>query len=559
MGWSKTTRIKVMLAIDILFFIIELTVGFAVHSLALMADAFHMLNDVISLAVGLWAVSISKKATTLQYTYGWQRAEILGAFFNAVFLIALCVSIILEAVTRLIDPPEITNAQLILVVGSVGLASNIVGYFVLDGHGHSHGPGDHDHAHGEEDHSHERHGSFADLGDAENGQSRFLADENGRAVDALPEVAVARLTAPGPQTPPRHVAFDHDDSRSSRGRDRRTPVGSRHGRLTSIDDISIHPASFRQEIMEACQPQPEEESSSESSVDEERADSAVLEQAENTPLLNSQASKGTYGSRSTSGRSRRNSGIHDTHNHSKPKKSGGKSHGHSHGDMGMNAMVLHVIGDALGNVGVIITALIIWLSDWPGKFYADPAVSLFITLIILKSAIPLTRTTSKVLLQATPNGIDANDVKEDIESLPGVEACHDVHIWQLSDTTIVASMHVRVKFPAAEKDGEQFMELSRRARRCFHAYGIHSATIQPEFWTGLGSGYEGGNNVALRMDGSAAGAPSGGDVCLLECIDTCEAATCCVTAKQRPGSSRSGTASHHSGHSHSGGSTHSHH
>ncbi|KAK0656590.1 cation efflux protein [Cercophora newfieldiana] len=556
MAWSKTTRIKVMLAIDILFFIIELTVGFAVHSLALMADAFHMLNDVISLAVGLWAVSISKKATTLQYTYGWQRAEILGAFFNAVFLIALCVSIILEAITRLIDPPVITNAQLILIVGSVGLASNIVGYFVLDGHGHSHGPADHghDHAHGEEGHSHEGHShdGYNDLGAAEDGRSGFVADENGRAIDVLPEVAVARLTSP--QTPPRRIMFDHDDSRSgnsaSRGRDRRTPVGARHGRLTSIDDISIHPASFRQEIMEACQPQPEEESSSESSVDEERAPGAEPEQAENTPLLTTQSSKGTYGSRSTSRRSRRNSGIHDSHNHSKPKKSGGKSHGHSHGDMGMNAMVLHVIGDALGNVGVIITALVIWLTDWPGKYYADPAVSLFITLIILRSAIPLTQTTSKVLLQATPTGIDANDVKEDIESLPGVEACHDVHIWQLSDTTIVASMHVRVKFPVSEKDGEQFMELSRRARRCFHAYGIHSATIQPEFWTGVGSGYQEGDNVALRMDGSTTTVPSGGEVCLLECIDNCDAATCCVSAKPRPGSSRSGTASHSEGSAH---------
>jgi len=454
---------------------------------------------------------------------------------------------------------------LILIVGSVGLASNIVGYFVLDGHGHSHGPGDH--AHGEEGHSHEghHHGGYSDLATAEDGRSDFMADESGRAIDVLPEVAIARLTAPGgPQTPPRHITFDRDDSRSDNverssraSRGRRTPAGSRHGRLTSIDDISIHPASFRQEIMEACKPQPEEESSSEGSVEEENA--TVVAPAENSPLLTAQVSKGTYGSRSTSRRSRRNSGIHDSHNHSKPKKSGGKSHGHSHGDMGMNAMVLHVIGDALGNVGVILTALVIWLSDWPGRFYADPAVSLFITLIILRSAIPLTRTTAKVLLQATPNGIDANDVKEDIESLPGVEACHDVHIWQLSDTTIVASMHVRVKFPVSDKNGEQFMELSRRARRCFHAYGIHSATIQPEFWTGTGSGYEDGNGVALRMDGSASALPGGGDVCLLECIDNCEAAASCCVAKPRPGSSRSGTASHHSNHSHSEGSTHSHH
>ena len=468
----------------------------------------------------------------------------------------------------------IGNAQLILIVGSVGLASNVVGYFVLDGHGHSHGSDDH--SHGGEAHSHAEgdghsHG-YSDLPSAEEGRSAgFLADESGRVVDVLPEVAVARLTARGgPETPPRNVTFGREDSRSdtvehsgsrvSRGRERRTTVGSRtHGRLTSIDDISIHPASFRQEIMEACQPQPGEESSSESSVEEEAANPTAPESAENTPLLGAHSHKGTYGSRSTSRRSRRNSGTHDSHNHSKPRKSGGKGHGHSHGDMGMNAMVLHVIGDALGNVGVIVTALIIWLTDWPGRFYADPAVSLFITLIILKTAIPLTKTTSKVLLQATPTGIDANDVKEDIESLPGVEACHDVHIWQLSDTTIVASMHVRVKFPVSEKNGEQFMELSRRARRCFHAYGIHSATIQPEFWTGLGGGYEEGDGLALRMDGSTAVPPNGENVCLLECVDDCTAASCCVVTKPRPGSSRSGTGSQHSGHSHTAGSAHSHH
>lgn len=381
-------------------------------------------------------------------------------------------------------------------------------------------------------------------------------------MDVLPQVAVARLTAAGPETPPRHITFDRETSRSDTiersgsrtSKDRRTPVGTRHGRLTSIDDISIHPASFRQEIMEACQPQPGEESSSESSQEDEAVTPTETTPAEQTPLLSgSQVSKGAYGSRSTSRRGRRNSGIHDSHNHSKPRGSGSKGghgNGHNHGDMGMNAMVLHVIGDALGNVGVIVTALIIWLTDWTGKYYADPAVSLFITLIILRSAIPLTKTTSRVLLQATPNGINARHVKEDIESLPGVEACHDVHIWQLSDTTIVASMHVRVKFPVSEKNGEQFMELSRRARRCFHAYGIHSATIQPEFWTGIpGGGYEEADNLALSMDGAPPKSPSGEEVCLLDCVDDCTATNCCVQTKPRPGSSRSGS-THSHGHDH---------
>jgi zinc transporter 1 len=65
------------------------------------------------------------------------------------------------------------------------------------------------------------------------------------------------------------------------------------------------------------------------------------------------------------------------------------SHGHSHGSMNMRALMLHVMGDALGNIGVIVTGLVIWLTNWSGRFYLDPAVSLVITVIIFTSALPL--------------------------------------------------------------------------------------------------------------------------------------------------------------------------
>jgi zinc transporter 1 len=65
------------------------------------------------------------------------------------------------------------------------------------------------------------------------------------------------------------------------------------------------------------------------------------------------------------------------------------SPGHSHGSMNMHALLLHVLGDALGNVGVIASGLIIWLSDWKWKFLSDPIISLVITVIIFTSALPL--------------------------------------------------------------------------------------------------------------------------------------------------------------------------
>jgi Co/Zn/Cd efflux system component len=62
---------------------------------------------------------------------------------------------------------------------------------------------------------------------------------------------------------------------------------------------------------------------------------------------------------------------------------------HGHGSMNMKAILLHVLGDALGNVGVIATGLVIWLTTWPFKFYFDPIISLVITVIIFSSALPL--------------------------------------------------------------------------------------------------------------------------------------------------------------------------
>lgn len=574
MAWSKSTRISIMLAIDVAFFLVELISGFLVHSLALMADAFHMLNDIISLLVGLWAVNLAQKATTDKYSYGWLRAEILGAFFNAVFLIALCVSIVLEAVTRLFEPPEISNPQLILIVGCLGLASNLVGFVVLGGHGHSHGhehgEEGHEHEHGEHDHDHEHEHAHDELSQAEEGRLGAGAeeDDSGPVLEHLPEVAVSRFKHnSSASTGSKRISFDETQqtpertgSRSGhRGRSRRRASSGRT-QVTNIDDISIYPSTFRQDIIAATRPQLHDSTDESESTDEENA-LADEPATENTPLIGKNGN-GNKHAEPTTKRSRRDSSLHHSHNHNKPRKPGQSSHGHNHGDMGMNAMILHVLGDALGNVGVIVTALVIWLTDWPGKYYADPAVSLFITLIILKSALPLTFATSKILLQATPEGIEVQDIREDIESLPGIISCHHVHIWQLSDSKVVASMHIQVAFPISEAGGKEYMVLAKRVRKCLHAYGIHSATIQPEFCLDETHDHAEEAEQQFRQPGGNTDGTAelrkyvgrGDETCLLECVDDCVGQGCCsasaaVTAVASS-TGRSGSNSSHSVHSH---------
>ena len=102
---SRTIRLLIMLVLCAILFVTQITVGYMSHSVALIADAFHMLSDVLSLIVAMYAIHLAKQKNTSQqhYTYGWQRAEVLGALINAVFLIALCFTIFLEAIKRFVE------------------------------------------------------------------------------------------------------------------------------------------------------------------------------------------------------------------------------------------------------------------------------------------------------------------------------------------------------------------------------------------------------------------------------------------------------------------------
>ena len=81
----------------------------------------------------------------------------------------------------------------------------------------------------------------------------------------------------------------------------------------------------------------------------------------------------------------------------------------------MLGVLIHVIGDAINNIGVIVSAVIIWKCEGEARHYADPAVSVFIAVMILATALPLVKNSGAILLQIAPAGIDLDHVKHDIE------------------------------------------------------------------------------------------------------------------------------------------------
>jgi len=451
---SRTARITLLLVIDVMFFFVELIVGYAVGSLALVADSFHMLNDVMSLVVALYAIKLAEQQSDHRYTYGWHRAEILAALINGVFLLALCFSIFLEAIGRFFENTEISNAKLVVIVGSLGLASNIVGLFLFHEHGHSH---DHGHQHGQ-DESHE---------------SEILTIEAASAVEE------SEPTSP--------VSSPRDVKRVA------SPV---RDRADSVPSLYGHPAATRASLVQAANdmaysqarsPSPVRHlsrtrhniSRPSSSLDEAMShvaeDSRHLSDVEDVPEPNDEdlphertALLSHQGSSSPAPSTVVPKSHGSDHGH-------GHGHGHSHGSMNMQAVLLHVLGDALGNVGVIAAGLVIWLTEWKYKYYFDPLISLIITIIIFSSALPLVRSASFILLQGVPTSVSLDEVRAEILSVEGVLSVHELHVWQLSESKVVASVHV-----TASRDVD-FMITASAIRERLHRLGIHSSTIQPEY------------------------------------------------------------------------------
>jgi cobalt-zinc-cadmium efflux system protein len=109
---------------------VEAVGGLLADSLALLADAAHMLSDAFSLALALGASWLAGRPATPERTFGYRRAEILAALVNGALLVALAVWIVVEAVRRLGTPPDVAGGAM-LAVGAVGLAVNVAAARIL--------------------------------------------------------------------------------------------------------------------------------------------------------------------------------------------------------------------------------------------------------------------------------------------------------------------------------------------------------------------------------------------------------------------------------------------
>ncbi len=123
-------RLAFVLGLTVLVLLVEVVVALLAGSLALLADAGHMLSDSFGLVMALVAVTVAQRPGSPRRTFGNHRTEILAAGANGVILLGLCVGIVVSAVRRLGEAPHV-DSPLMLAAGVLGLCANVVGLVVL--------------------------------------------------------------------------------------------------------------------------------------------------------------------------------------------------------------------------------------------------------------------------------------------------------------------------------------------------------------------------------------------------------------------------------------------
>ncbi|XP_038249545.1 zinc transporter 10 [Dermochelys coriacea] len=149
--------------------------------------------------------------------------------------------------------------------------------------------------------------------------------------------------------------------------------------------------------------------------------------------------------------------------------------------LNIRGVLLHVMGDALGSVVVVVAAAIFYAfpldantpCNW--QCYIDPSLTVVMVVIILSSAFPLIKETATILLQMVPKDVNMQVLTERLTDVPGVSSLHEVHVWELAGGKNIATLHVKCQTTS------DYQDASYKMREVFHEAGIHSVTIQPEY------------------------------------------------------------------------------
>ncbi|KAI1723058.1 cation efflux family domain-containing protein [Ditylenchus destructor] len=357
---SNRNAVRVLwlsVVVCLFFMICEVVGGLWAQSLAIITDAAHLLTDLASMLISLFSLYIASRPASQRMSFGWHRAEVVGAFIS-VFLIWVVTGILVYlAIDRMITKEYEINPTIMAITAAIGVLVNLLMGVLLyfGGHSHSHGGAGHGHSH-----------------------------------------AKAQIET------------------------RRTSV--------SVTGAAIVSSSLIEEDNEA------------------------------TRLLSSASQPGS------------------PHTHGTIERGeGGDRPAVVSTNINVRAAFIHVIGDLIQSVGVLIAALIIlWNEEWS---IVDPICTLLFSVIVVSTTVYVVRDALVVLLEGRPSNIDFRVVFDSLENIEGVRKVHDLRIWALTMDKVAISVHLEIA-----PDAQAQIILKNTTLMLREKFNVHESTVQIEGW-----------------------------------------------------------------------------
>lgn len=359
---SARRRLVFVSIICLLFMIGEVVGGVLSNSLAIATDAAHLLTDFASFMISLFAIWLSSRPASRKMSFGWYRAEVIGALVSVLMIWLVTGLLVYMAIERLRTQEFEINSLVMVITASAGLLVNILMAIALNVDGHSHGFHSHSHGHGHHHHNHQEDSCEHDhlesgLANRSDAISSILNKSNGVSLENGSQLATSRteLTA-------------------------------------SLDD-------------------------------------------------------GNHKKNNTRGRGKKNINV--------------------------RAAFIHVIGDFLQSLGVLIAALVIHFE--PSYAIVDPICTFLFSIIVLITTINIIRDAVNVLMEGIPDGVNFIEVRETLQELPSVIRVHNLRIWSLSLDKIAISTHLVID---NSKKPSQILQLAIDTLKS--KYNFFEVTIQVE-------------------------------------------------------------------------------
>jgi len=344
---DKETRLLIAIVLSFLFMTVEFIGGYIANSIAIYSDAAHLLTDVAGFCIALIATITAKHKSSRHLTYGYVRAEVMGALFSILSLWIITMFLFYEACRRsygwFIGTGEEVDGFFMFLVAIFGILVNIsLGLLFQDEHGGEFHPGhSHDHAHGGAIEDHDDHSNHSDH---DHGHSHDAKPATTSSTEASPLLPISLKTSSDAKPFSFVNQHDHDHNHKC--------------------DSHEH-------------------------------------KHEHKPVTDDHDHKHEHGHKHHS--SHVDLESYQTKEPGNHHGTASASHGDHHGDVNIEAAYMHVITDLIQSIGVAIAGATLW--RYPSFQIIDPLCTFVFGYLALKATIPLTNKIMMILFEGVPSNV----------------------------------------------------------------------------------------------------------------------------------------------------------